>query len=102
MTLAVASILIVTGLRPHENRMMPPERTAASTAADVQLAAVPSPITRVGCELSRGRPPAGTATACTPTGELATELAGGSSHAEAGSALRAPIKAATRLLIPQA
>jgi hypothetical protein len=41
ITLAVVFILIVTGLRPQENRMIPPARTAATTAAEVQLAAVP-------------------------------------------------------------
>jgi hypothetical protein len=48
MTLAVVVILIVTGLGPHENRMIPPARTAATTAAEVQLAAVPRPTTRLG------------------------------------------------------
>jgi hypothetical protein len=48
MTLAVALILMVTGLGPHENRMIPPARTAARTAAEVQLAGVPRPMTRLG------------------------------------------------------
>jgi hypothetical protein len=43
LTLAVAVIVIVTGLGPHENRMIPPARVAATTAAEVQLAAVPRP-----------------------------------------------------------
>jgi hypothetical protein len=42
-TFAVAFIGIVTGLGPQANRIMPPERTAAITAADVQLAGVPCP-----------------------------------------------------------
>jgi hypothetical protein len=53
MTLAVALILIVTGLRPHENRMIPPARTAATTAAEVQLAAVPRPTTWLGGRVYR-------------------------------------------------
>jgi hypothetical protein len=47
-TLAVAFIRIVTGCGPQEKRMTPPARTAATTAADVQLAAVPWPTTRSG------------------------------------------------------
>ena len=62
VTLAVAVILIVTGSGPQANRMIPPAATAATTAADVQPAGVPRPTTRVGRELSTGRPPAGTAT----------------------------------------
>ena len=42
--IAVAAMMIVTGLEPHRNRMMPPRATAATTLADVQLAAVPLPI----------------------------------------------------------
>jgi hypothetical protein len=45
--LAVARIRIVTGLGPQENLILPPARTAATTAEDVQLRAVPRPITRV-------------------------------------------------------
>ena len=37
LTLAVAFIRIVTGFGPHAKRMIPPARTAAITAADVQL-----------------------------------------------------------------
>jgi hypothetical protein len=51
-TFAVADIVIVTGSGPHENVMTPPAATAATTAADVQLAAVPSPTTRSGREVS--------------------------------------------------
>jgi len=39
--LAVAFILMVTGSGPHEKRIVPPDRTAATTADEVQLAAVP-------------------------------------------------------------
>src|SRR5690349_2497373 len=41
--------------------MIPPLATASTTAADVQLAAVPLPITRVGCEVSAARASAGIA-----------------------------------------
>src|SRR5665213_3598092 len=67
-TLAVARILIVTGLGPHANVMTPPERTAATTAAEVQLAAVPRPTTRVRRDVSNARPAAGTETLRTPAG----------------------------------
>src|SRR5450755_525337 len=69
MTLAVAFILMVTGLGPHENRMIPPSRTAATTAAEVQLAAVPRPTTWLGWDVSTGRPAAGTSTERTPTAD---------------------------------
>ena len=36
----------MTGLDPHENLILPPARTAATTADEVQLRAVPCPITR--------------------------------------------------------
>jgi hypothetical protein len=39
---------IVTGLGPHENLIRPPARTAATTAAEVQLRGVPLPMTRLG------------------------------------------------------
>src|SRR5580698_9054962 len=44
-TLAVAVMTIVTGFEPHLNLMIPPSATARTTAADVQLAGVPVPIT---------------------------------------------------------
>ena len=57
-TLAVARIRIVTGLGPQENVILPPARTAATTAEEVQLRAVPRPITRVdtaaGCTAANG------------------------------------------------
>jgi hypothetical protein len=60
-TLAVAVMAIVTGAGPHENVITPPAATAAITADDVQLAAVPVPTTVVGCEVSTGCPAAGIA-----------------------------------------
>src|ERR1700722_2436414 len=45
-TFAVACIRIVTGAGPHENRITPPWRTAATTRSEVQLAGVPWPTTR--------------------------------------------------------
>src|SRR5690348_2085089 len=59
-TLAVACIMIVTGLAPQSKVITPPLATAATTAADVQPAAVPLPITWSGCEVSTGRAAAGT------------------------------------------
>jgi hypothetical protein len=41
-------MVIVTGPGPQLKVMMPPAATAATTAADVQLAGEPSPITRSG------------------------------------------------------
>src|SRR3954447_25833219 len=57
-TLAVAPIRIVTGLGPHENLILPPARTAATTAEEVQLRAVPRPITRVEAPASVDAGPA--------------------------------------------
>jgi hypothetical protein len=56
----VASMVMVTGRGPQEKVITPPAATAATTAFDVQLAAVPSPMTRVGWEVSTGRPAGGT------------------------------------------
>jgi hypothetical protein len=58
--LAVACIVIVTGSGPHEKVMIPPAATARTTAADVQLAGVPLPMTRVGREVSTARASGGT------------------------------------------
>jgi hypothetical protein len=58
---AVAAIVMVTGAGPQENLMMPPAATADTTALEVQLRAVPLPITRVGWEVSTARAAAGTA-----------------------------------------
>ena len=59
-TFAVAAIVMVTGAGPHENVMTPPAATAATTAADVHEAGVPSPMTRVGCDVSSAIASAGT------------------------------------------
>jgi hypothetical protein len=59
-TFAVAFIAMVTGAGPQENVMMPPAATAATTAAEVQLAGVPLPTTRVGWEVSTAFASAGT------------------------------------------
>jgi hypothetical protein len=40
-TFAVLRIVMTTGAGPQEKRMIPPARTAATTAADVQLRAFP-------------------------------------------------------------
>ncbi|GAA3443205.1 hypothetical protein Pve01_54720 [Planomonospora venezuelensis] len=61
-TFAVAVSLMVTGLGPQEKVMTPPAATAFTTACDVQLAGVPSPMTRVGREVSAARAAAGTGT----------------------------------------
>jgi len=58
--LAVAVIVIVTGAGPQSNVTMPPAATALTTAAEVQLAAVPVPTVRVGWLVSTGRAAAGT------------------------------------------
>ena len=60
-TFAVAFIVIVIGSGPQLNVMMPPAATAATTASEVQLAALPLPMTRVGFEVSTARASAGTA-----------------------------------------
>jgi hypothetical protein len=60
-TFAVALIVMVTGSGPQEKVITPPAATAATTAFDVQLAGVPFPMTRVGCELSTALASAGTA-----------------------------------------
>jgi hypothetical protein len=59
--LAVAAIVMVIGSGPQANVMMPPRATALTTAADVQLAGVPFPITHVGVDVSTARASAGTA-----------------------------------------
>src|SRR3954471_2586545 len=51
---------MVTCLRPQLKTMIPPRATARTTAAEVQLFAVPLPISRVGCEVFTGFPAAGT------------------------------------------
>ena len=58
-TFAVAVMVIVTGAGPHLKVITPPAATALTTAADVQLAGVPVPITWFGCDVSTGRAAAG-------------------------------------------
>src|SRR5215470_1802795 len=59
-TRAVAVITIVTGFVPQSNVMIPPAATARTTAADVQLAGLPSPITWFGWLVLTARPAGGT------------------------------------------
>ena len=61
-TLAVSVITIVCGSAPQLNVMTPPRATASTTAREVQLAGVPLPITRSGCEVSTSRASGGSAT----------------------------------------
>src|SRR5580704_10458208 len=49
---AVSSRTMVTGSGPQSKVTTPPAATAATTAAEVQLAGVPSPTTVVGFETS--------------------------------------------------
>ncbi|HAN36678.1 MAG TPA: hypothetical protein DCQ52_14995, partial [Acidimicrobiaceae bacterium] len=66
-------ITIVTGAGPQSNVITPPSATAATTACDVQLAGVPLPITRSGCEVSTGNASPGN---CTPAGVAGVVVAG--------------------------
>jgi hypothetical protein len=59
-TLAVPVIVIVTGLGPQLKVMMPPLATALTTAADVQLAGLPVPMTWWGPLVLAARPAGGT------------------------------------------
>ena len=59
-TLAVAVIVMVTGFGPQLKVMMPPLATALTTAAEVQLAGVPLPMTWFGSLVFTARPAAGT------------------------------------------
>jgi hypothetical protein len=59
--LAVRVSVIVTGAGPQSNVITPPEATAATTAADVQPAGLPVPITRSGWEVSTPRASSGAA-----------------------------------------
>ena len=54
-TFAVAPIGMTTGVGPQSKTMMPPWATAATTAAEVQLAGVPVPTTWSGSEVSARR-----------------------------------------------
>src|SRR5262245_18075670 len=58
--LAVASSVIVTGSGPQSKVRTPPAATASTTAADVQLAGVPVPMTLSGWDVSAGPASAGT------------------------------------------
>jgi hypothetical protein len=51
---------MVTGAGPQSKVMTPPRATASTTAAEVQVAGVPSPTTWSGCEVSVARASAGT------------------------------------------
>jgi hypothetical protein len=75
--LAVAPIWIVTGLGPHENLILPPARTAATTADEVQLRAVPLPITRVEAPASLDAGPAQAASVLTQATAAARRLIAG-------------------------
>jgi hypothetical protein len=102
MILAVAVILIVTGSGPHENRMIPPARTAATTAADVQLAAVPRPTTRLGWDVSTGPAATGTCTERTPAADCrGSERAVGTIAAPTISTQKHAITSDVRRGIPQ-
>src|SRR5689334_10368606 len=59
-TSAVASMVIVTGRGPQEKVITPPAATAATTACEVQLAGVPSPMTWSGWLVLTGCPADGT------------------------------------------
>src|SRR5436190_22796148 len=59
-TSIVAVMGIVTEPPPQSNVTMPPFETAALSASNVQLAAVPVPTTVAGFDVSAGCPPAGT------------------------------------------
>ncbi len=54
-TFAVAVIAIVTGSGPQSKVITPPRSTASTTAADVQPAGLPEPITMSGRDVSTGR-----------------------------------------------
>ena len=60
ITLAVDAMTMMTGLGPQSKVMMPPAATSRTTAADVQLAGRPSPITWSGCRVLTARPAGGT------------------------------------------
>src|ERR1700749_1060298 len=82
-TLAVASMVMVTGAGPQEKVITPPAATASTTAWDVQLAVVPSPITWSGWAMLTGGPAAGTAARPVPL------LAGAGDRAAGGLVLAA-------------
>src|SRR5690349_16584372 len=61
-TLIVCDSVIVTGFGPQSKVITPPAAAALSTAAEVQLAAVPVPTTRSGTLTSSTPRPDGTLT----------------------------------------
>src|SRR5271165_6779247 len=61
-TFAVAFMTIVTGRGPQLKVMTPPLATARTTAAEVQLAGVPRPMTWFGCLVLTARAALGTRT----------------------------------------
>ena len=82
---AVAVMVMVTGSGPQLKVMTPPAATAATTASEVQLAGVPSPITWSGREVSSGCASGGTG--ARPSGLPARSRGGGGSGDAVTSAL---------------
>jgi hypothetical protein len=103
LTLAVAFILMTTGLGPQEKRMIPPARTAATTAAEVQLAAVPRPTTWFARDVFTARPAEGTGTERTPAADRrGAELAVDATQAQTTSRPRSAIRIDVRRDMGQA
>jgi hypothetical protein len=92
--LAVARIRIVTCLGPHENLILPPARTAATTAEEVQLRAVPRPITRV----EAARSPAANGDDGTPGWGRGDDACDEAAPTQTASALTHATAAARRLI----
>src|SRR5450756_477315 len=82
-TLAVAVMVMVPGAAPQSKVMIPPPATASTTAWEVQLSALPSPITRVGWEVSTAWASAGTS--AVPAG-LPDVIGGGGASKVRGAA----------------
>ena len=59
-TFAVAVIVMIAGLGPQLKVMTPPLATALTTAAEVQLAGVPVPMTWFGSLVTTASPAGGT------------------------------------------
>jgi hypothetical protein len=74
---------------------MPPARTADTTAAEVQLAGVPWPMTWLECEAFAGWPTAGTETGRAP--RRAAPAGGAVQHAAATPAIPARARVAGRM-----
>jgi hypothetical protein len=87
----VAFIVIVTGAGPQSKVITPPAATARTTAAEVQLAAVPVPITRSGRPVFAARAAAGTA--AWPSGLPGLGSAAGARVGGAGDGLAAGVAA---------